>query len=104
MTTLYYVASAFALLLAWQSFGLVGKWWLSRIFTYIYLALMLFLGYMFFAVEQKSLYIIGSFAALFMAIWSFFLKYVIQFYIPEKRTKLQQEWLEELEKRNNKED
>ncbi len=61
MTTLYYVAGAFALLLAWQSFGLVGRWWLSRIFTYIYLALMLFLGYMFFAVEQKSLYIIGSF-------------------------------------------
>ena len=104
MTTLYYVAGAFALLLAYWSFGLVGKWWLSRIFTYIYLALTVFLAYMFFASEQKASYITGSLIALFLSIWSCFVKYVIQFYIPEKRTKIQKEYFEELQKKNERDD
>ncbi|MAP79817.1 MAG: hypothetical protein CL526_01890 [Aequorivita sp.] len=104
MTGLYYLAGAISLIYAWYSFGLLGKWWLSKIFTYIYLILMIWMAYMFIAVEQKPTYILASFIAAFFAAWCLFVKYLIQFDLPEKRTKIQQEYLDELEKRNKRDD
>lgn len=104
MTGLYYLAGAITLIFAWYSFGLLGKWWLSKIFTYIYLILMVWTAYMFIAVEQKPTYILSSLIAAFFAGWCVFVRYLIQFDLPEKRTKIQQEYLEELEKRNKRDD